>query len=657
MKKSKAIVLSISAILFLSLSSCTTIKGEKGEQGEQGIKGETGPKGDKGDPGKDGNDGIDGASWLTGISKPADSLGKLGDMYLNTTNGDVYQKEESGWKLKMNIQGEDGEDGKDGLNGSSGSQGRPGETAYSNTILPSSDGKIIPSLGSQLVDEEISFTFEPNNSLSTNDDIIWTLYKADGDTINLSGEKITLPMEEGGFVVSASIKQNTSIINTKEEFKDKLSNLESGLNTIILNDEISLDAEDFNTEVSTLNTNSLIKTRSNTKNKDFFKTGKIEITTNNKENVEVEILSNGKHKELRFPMLNIVADNLPKFRFNNISLVCDYDMDVLGTPVGIFNNFINCRGVDELSFNNCEFTLDIKEGYSNQDLMNNGIPNFINFDGTTLSFNNFKQNPQHGNYSCGFISVDANLNKNLISVKMNNSTVYTSVPFNIDFDFTSDTSKKELEIYVNNCEFYNYRPANHLGLMSFFSLYNTFYEKEDVNEEINIDINNVSYNKFWDEEYIYGDLLLNGTAATMFNFCDWDLDREGETKDPHDSEYYLNYDINNSAIDLSDKVTINVNNYKEYNQRVTPTSATKELPFIERKNDESFCEIHQEYESLVSFDLDKYNELFFANNKRFYMEKLYKILTECYFDHTYIDYDYSKYPTLYVDGEEMIYNN
>ena len=69
-------------------------------------------------------------------------------MYLNTTNGDVYQKESAGWTLKMNIKGEDGEDGKDGANGSNGSTGSKGDTAWSNTILPSENGYVIPSVGS-----------------------------------------------------------------------------------------------------------------------------------------------------------------------------------------------------------------------------------------------------------------------------------------------------------------------------------------------------------------------------------------------------------------------------------------------------------------------------------------------------------------------------
>ena len=87
-------------------------------------------------------------------------------MYLNTTNGDVYQKEEAGWTLKMNIKGEDGEDGKDGANGSSGSTGPKGETAYSNTILPSVGGYVIPSVGSATSGSSITFYIHTNDEYS-----------------------------------------------------------------------------------------------------------------------------------------------------------------------------------------------------------------------------------------------------------------------------------------------------------------------------------------------------------------------------------------------------------------------------------------------------------------------------------------------------------
>lgn len=59
------------------------IQGAQGPQGEQGIQGAQGPQGD---PGADG----DAVIWLVGAGAPADGTGEDGDMYLNSTNGDVY---------------------------------------------------------------------------------------------------------------------------------------------------------------------------------------------------------------------------------------------------------------------------------------------------------------------------------------------------------------------------------------------------------------------------------------------------------------------------------------------------------------------------------------------------------------------------------------
>ena len=118
MKKTKLLSLTaLTLIGLLGLSSCSGTPGEKGDKGDPGEQGETGEKGDKGDPGEDGKDGEDGSVWLTGTGAPTSTLGKEGDMYLNTSNGDVYQKEADGRKLKMNIQGEDGADGNLTLEG------------------------------------------------------------------------------------------------------------------------------------------------------------------------------------------------------------------------------------------------------------------------------------------------------------------------------------------------------------------------------------------------------------------------------------------------------------------------------------------------------------------------------------------------------------
>lgn len=52
-----------------------------------------------------GEDGTDGAIWLVGEGYPSESLGNTGDLYLETSTGDVYIKSVDGWKVVANIQG------------------------------------------------------------------------------------------------------------------------------------------------------------------------------------------------------------------------------------------------------------------------------------------------------------------------------------------------------------------------------------------------------------------------------------------------------------------------------------------------------------------------------------------------------------------------
>lgn len=66
-------------------------QGMKGETGAQGVKGETGPQGLKGETGATGPAGKDGSQITSGAGAPATgNTGKTGDMYLDTTTGDLY---------------------------------------------------------------------------------------------------------------------------------------------------------------------------------------------------------------------------------------------------------------------------------------------------------------------------------------------------------------------------------------------------------------------------------------------------------------------------------------------------------------------------------------------------------------------------------------
>lgn len=83
-----------------------------------------GPKGDAG------------SMWLYGAGSPSDSLGTDGDFYLDTNNGDIYEKDTSTWVLITNITGPQGDEGASWLYGTgvpSDSSGQDGDL-YLNTV-------------------------------------------------------------------------------------------------------------------------------------------------------------------------------------------------------------------------------------------------------------------------------------------------------------------------------------------------------------------------------------------------------------------------------------------------------------------------------------------------------------------------------------------
>lgn len=130
----------------------TGIQGPKGETGEQGPKGETGsvgpagPKGDTGAAGAKGATGTRGSLWYkgTGITGTATtatvfsssgvSSALVGDMYLNTSTGAVYDCTAAGaanaakWVYRGSIKGPKGDTGAKGATGATGPQGKAGDS-------------------------------------------------------------------------------------------------------------------------------------------------------------------------------------------------------------------------------------------------------------------------------------------------------------------------------------------------------------------------------------------------------------------------------------------------------------------------------------------------------------------------------------------------
>ena len=122
----------------------------KGPQGEKGLTGTTGAAGrgiskiektstvgktntftitytdnststftlNDGNDGTNATDGEDGTKIYNGEGIPADTLGNVGDYYLDTASGNLYQKSNSSdWGVKIKLKGENGEDGKSGQRG------------------------------------------------------------------------------------------------------------------------------------------------------------------------------------------------------------------------------------------------------------------------------------------------------------------------------------------------------------------------------------------------------------------------------------------------------------------------------------------------------------------------------------------------------------
>ncbi len=111
-KAKRRFFISCAMLTALATASSCSLQGPTGPQGEQGIQGEQGPKGDQGNPGADGKDG---SRIRTGEGAPSNGVGSDGDLYVDTSTGDLYEMKESVWVKTGNIRGSDGKDGKDGV--------------------------------------------------------------------------------------------------------------------------------------------------------------------------------------------------------------------------------------------------------------------------------------------------------------------------------------------------------------------------------------------------------------------------------------------------------------------------------------------------------------------------------------------------------------
>lgn len=90
--------------------------------------------------GGDGGIGGTSMSFISGTVAPT-TEGIDGDVYLNTSNGNIYKKNSGTWSLLMNIKGAKGDKGDTGATGATGTKGTDGATWLLGAVAPTTEGK------------------------------------------------------------------------------------------------------------------------------------------------------------------------------------------------------------------------------------------------------------------------------------------------------------------------------------------------------------------------------------------------------------------------------------------------------------------------------------------------------------------------------------
>jgi hypothetical protein len=176
--------------------------GDNGDQGASGIQGETGTAGSQGTQGETGitgsagENGANGNTWTSNILNPSSAYPGVvvGDQWLNTTSGDVFEWDGFNWNGTGNIQGTNGSVGATGATGAqgdmgaTGAQGIQGETGAQGEIGATGPSGATGNTGNTGVGiaQTLSFT-SPNLVLSDNGgsiDLTGLINDADSDNSN-----------------------------------------------------------------------------------------------------------------------------------------------------------------------------------------------------------------------------------------------------------------------------------------------------------------------------------------------------------------------------------------------------------------------------------------------------------------------------------------
>jgi hypothetical protein len=131
----------------------------------------------------EGLEGIPGSQWYYGSDTPSDGVGIDGDYYLNTANGDIYNKSSRIWSIIGNITGPAGAVGPAGPQGQQGIQGQTGTTGATG---PKGDTGDTGDIGPQGTTGEqgAQGPTGPNQVTTSTDTDITGLLKGNGSTVS-----------------------------------------------------------------------------------------------------------------------------------------------------------------------------------------------------------------------------------------------------------------------------------------------------------------------------------------------------------------------------------------------------------------------------------------------------------------------------------------
>lgn len=108
-----------------------------------------------GSNGQQGPRGQDGATWLNGLGAPSLLVGKVGDFYLQNSNGQVWQKVNTlwgappQWIAATNVTGPAGKAGAAGTNGQQGLPGQPGIAGNDGAVGQTGIAQAVPARNGQ----------------------------------------------------------------------------------------------------------------------------------------------------------------------------------------------------------------------------------------------------------------------------------------------------------------------------------------------------------------------------------------------------------------------------------------------------------------------------------------------------------------------------